>query len=112
MKPPLRSREAIRVALNSGADRRWLGAYLDLPNRLTFAIDDAKTRFFKADVQPNVMLSIGALLCGNDVQIVAPGSGFRHRPAIGMHWSLEARLEEPSPDRLLYPSENSCMSSL
>ena len=32
----------------------------------------------------------------NDIQIVAPGSKFRHRPAIPDRWPLEARLEEPS----------------
>src|SRR5450755_552742 len=50
------AREAIRVALKSGADRRWLGAYLDLPDRLAFAVDNAEARFFQAHVQSNLML--------------------------------------------------------
>ena len=49
-------REAIRVALKNGADRRWLGAYLDLPDRLAFAADNTEARFFQARVQSNVML--------------------------------------------------------
>jgi hypothetical protein len=50
----------------------------------------------RAHVQSNICCSIAALLCANDVQIVAPGSKFHHRPAIPERWPFEARLEEPS----------------
>jgi hypothetical protein len=71
--------KGIGEAFKSGTDRRWLRAYFDLPNRFAIAVDDADVGFFQTDVQ-----------------IVAPGSKFRHRPAIPVHWFLEARLEEPS----------------
>src|SRR5713101_4016787 len=44
---------------------------------------------------------MAALLCANDIQIVAPGSKFRHRPTIPERWPLDARLEEPSTVGLL-----------
>jgi hypothetical protein len=46
--------EAIRGAFKSAADRLWLRAYLDLANRDTLAVHDAKNGFLKTDVQSNV----------------------------------------------------------
>ena len=75
--------------------RLWLRAYLDLPNRFAFAIDDAEARFLQTDVQSNVVFHDSSPLCQRH-PIVAPGSKFRHRPAIPQRRPLEARLEEPS----------------
>jgi hypothetical protein len=39
------ARDAIREAFKSAANRRWLRAYLDLPNCFAFAVDDAEVFF-------------------------------------------------------------------
>jgi hypothetical protein len=94
MTPRPYSIEAIRVALNSGADRRWLRADLDFADRETFAIDDANAGFFKADVQSNVQFHRSSPFA-TTFQVVAPGSGFGHGRVTVVHRYLEARFEEP-----------------
>jgi hypothetical protein len=99
-----------------GADRRWLGAHLELTDGETLAIDDAKTGFFKTDIQPNVKLHRSSPVLQRTPKSLhqAPDSATRRlssctgfskpdlksRPAVVVSRSLFPRVQLPSKQTL------------